>query len=170
MPSKTHRPAAAAAKTSSAPAAALARGLAGVLADTYAVYLQTQNYHWNVEGPHFPQYHQLFQQQYEALAPAIDQLAEAIRTLGFRAPGSFAEFAALSALAEAGGGQPDAAAMIQRLHDAHGALLRRIAATLPLSAGDDFAWVNDLLIERQDAHGKLQWMLRATAGGGAAAL
>ena len=61
-------------------------GLKNVLADNYALYLKTQNYHWNVEGPNFKGLHSLFEEQYTDLAEAIDTVAELIRGLGEKAP------------------------------------------------------------------------------------
>jgi len=74
--------------------------LSRVLADTYTVYLKTQNYHWNVEGERFFMLHGLFEKQYEELADAVDAIAEQIRTLGHRAPASFTEFLEISEISE----------------------------------------------------------------------
>ena len=68
--------------------AAIARGLSRVLADTYTLYLQTHNFHWNVEGPMFNTLHVMFMQQYTELWQALDSIAERIRSLGFPAPGT----------------------------------------------------------------------------------
>jgi starvation-inducible DNA-binding protein len=72
--------------------AEVARELSGFLADTYLLYVKTQGFHWNVVGSHFASLHKLFEEQYENLAAAIDECAERIRALGFKAPGSLAEF------------------------------------------------------------------------------
>ena len=55
---------------------AIADSLVKVLADTYALALKTQNYHWNVTGPSFAQYHAMFEEQYTALYAAGDEVAE----------------------------------------------------------------------------------------------
>ncbi len=60
----------------------VADSLKMVLADTYALYLKTQNYHWNVTGPNFKSLHLLFEEQYTDLAQAVDSVAERIRTCG----------------------------------------------------------------------------------------
>ena len=88
------------------------------LADTYILYLKTQNFHWNVTGPHFHSLHEMFEEQYEALAEAIDVLAERIRALGQVAPGSFAQFQKLSTLKEAAG-VPSANDMLKQLLSYH---------------------------------------------------
>ncbi|HZM55273.1 MAG TPA: ferritin-like domain-containing protein [Acidimicrobiales bacterium] len=49
-----------------------------LLADTYTLYLMTHNYHWNVTGPMFTTLHLLFEQQYNELALAVDEIAEGI--------------------------------------------------------------------------------------------
>ena len=70
----------------------IADELSKVLADTYMLYLKTHNYHWNVTGAHFHSLHEQFEEQYTELADAIDEIAERIRALGHKAPGSFKEF------------------------------------------------------------------------------
>src|SRR3990172_8871334 len=81
----------------------IADGLSRVLADTYTLYLKTHNFHWNATGPMFTTLHTLFMTQYSELALAVDEVAERIRTLGAPAPGSYAEFAGLTAVKEARG-------------------------------------------------------------------
>ena len=53
----------------------VAEALNVVLADTYALYLKTQNYHWNVESPNFLALHLMFETQYTELATAVDDIA-----------------------------------------------------------------------------------------------
>ena len=71
---------------------AIATGLSRLLADSYTLYLKTHNYHWNVEGPMFSTLHQMFEEQYTELATAVDEIAERIRALGIKAPGSYSSF------------------------------------------------------------------------------
>ena len=86
--------------TNKSPSSEIANGLSRVLADTYSIYLKTQNYHWNVKGPLFHTLHAMFEVQYTELAAAIDEIAERIRALGEPAPGSFSEFGRLSNIKE----------------------------------------------------------------------
>ena len=65
----------------------VAQGLKHLLADSYTLYLQTHNFHWNVTGPQFRELHLLFEEHYNELAVAVDDIAERIRTLGVPAPG-----------------------------------------------------------------------------------
>ena len=71
------------------------------MADTFAMYLKTHNYHWNVEGENFYQYHEFFKNLYEELFAAVDVLAEEIRGLNEYAPGSFSRFSELSSIEDA---------------------------------------------------------------------
>jgi starvation-inducible DNA-binding protein len=136
-----------------------AQKAAKLLADTYALYLKTHNYHWNVTGPMFNTLHTMFEVQYDELALAVDEVAERIRTLGAYAPGSFSEFAEMTDIAEA---KPETKAeeMIRQLADdqlkvAAAAAALTAAAT---AAGDDVS--TDLGIRRQEVHQKNAWMLR----------
>ena len=66
----------------------VAEGLTKVLADSYAVYLKTHGYHWNVRGPEFFSFHNLLEQQYRDIWTALDEIAERSRALGVLAPQS----------------------------------------------------------------------------------
>ncbi len=136
-------------------------GLARMLAGTSALALKTQNFHWNVEGPHFAALHALFEEQYDALAEAVDELAERIRALGDTAPGGLAAFAALSPVADAPESPPAAEAMIRLLADDHRRLSSEAAALLATAqeAGDEVTV--DMMIQRMTEHDKTAWMLDA---------
>lgn len=135
-------------------------GLACFLADTYLLYLKTQNFHWNVTGAHFISLHHLFETQYEQLSEATDVLAERIRALKARAPGSFSEFLKLASLEEAEDGI-SAETMVESLCKDHEAMSdaanRMIQAAQ--EAGDEVTV--DMLIERKTEHDKTAWMLRS---------
>ena len=77
---------------------AITDGLSHPLADTYTLYLKTHNYHWNVTGPMFQTLHLMFEAQYNELSLAVDLIAERIRALGAKAPGSYTQFAALTSV------------------------------------------------------------------------
>ena len=103
--------------------AAIADGLARVLADSYTLYLKTHNFHWNVVGPMFNTLHLMFEAQYTELAQAVDLIAERIRALGHPAPGSYSQFGALSTIKEETG-VPDANEMIRQLVEGQEAVVR----------------------------------------------
>ena len=81
----------------------IAEGLKKLLADSYTLYLQTHNFHWNVTGMQFRELHLMFEEQYTELATAVDDVAERIRTLDVPAPGTYIEFSRLSSIAEVEG-------------------------------------------------------------------
>ena len=138
----------------------IADGLARLVADTYTLYLETQNYHWNVTGPMFHTLHLMFETQYNELALAIDLIAERIRALGAPAPGSYREFAQHSMIIEEDD-RPDAAEMIRRLVAGQDAVVRtaKTVSALVESAHDEPT--ADLLTQRILAHEKAAWMLRS---------
>lgn len=135
-------------------------GLCQTLADTYVLYLKTQNFHWNVVGPHFYSLHKLFEEQYEQLSEAADVIAERLRALKVRAPGSFAEYLKLTSLEEADAETSDAE-MVNSLLASHttiSANLNRLFAAAD-EAGDEVTL--DMLITRKEEHDKAAWMLRS---------
>jgi starvation-inducible DNA-binding protein len=142
--------------------AEIAEKLELLLADTYTLYLKSQNYHWNVTGPMFRSLHLMFEEHYIELRDAVDEVAERIRSLGFVSPGSFEQFAALTQIPEGTGGE-DAMQMVQNLAEGHEAAARTartvVAAAEP--AGD--VATADLATVRIETHEKTAWMLRATA-------
>ena len=76
------------------------QALERLLADSYTLYLKTHNYHWNVTGVMFTTLHTLFETEYTELALAVDEIAERIRAIGAKAPGTYRQFAELSAIKE----------------------------------------------------------------------
>lgn len=138
----------------------IADELSKVLADSYMLYLKTHNYHWNVTGELFHSLHEQFEQQYTELADAIDEIAERIRALGYRAPATFKEFTKLTSISE-DEEEPEALEMVRRLALGNEQVLRtaRVALEPADSAGDE-ATV-DLLTQRLNVHSKTAWMLRS---------
>lgn len=139
---------------------AIADELSKVLADTYMLYLKTHNYHWNVTGELFHSLHEQFEEQYVELADAIDEIAERIRALGYRAPGTFKEFNELTSISEQQD-EPEALEMVRRLALGNEQVLRTAREALqPANKAEDEATV-DLLTQRLHVHSKTAWMLRS---------
>ncbi|CAE7349261.1 unnamed protein product [Symbiodinium pilosum] len=139
----------------------VAEGLSRVLADTYTLYLKTQNYHWNVTGPRFKGLHELFEEQYVELREAADEIAERIRALGHFAPGSYAQFAELKSVEEAPATPPSAEEMLGQLA-ADNETLSRVARSVVTSAENVEDEVTiDMMVARMSVHEKAAWMLRA---------
>lgn len=138
----------------------IADELSKVLADSYMLYLKTHNFHWNVKGQLFHELHEQFEEQYLELANAIDEIAEGIRALGHRAPGSFKEFSKLTSLKEKMD-EPDALEMVRRLAIGNEKVLQTAREAIkPANAAEDESTV-DLLTQRLHLHAKTAWMLRS---------
>ncbi|MAT06232.1 MAG: DNA starvation/stationary phase protection protein [Acidimicrobiaceae bacterium] len=139
---------------------AIADGLSRVLADSYTLSLKTRNYHWNVVGPMFTTLHLMFEEQYDELASAVDEIAERIRALGEPAPGSYVEFVQLSSVGE-DAEKPEATEMIRRLLEGHETVAHTVRSIVPTveAAGD--GPTADLLNQRLLVHEKTAWMLRS---------
>ena len=138
----------------------IADGLARLLADSYTLYLKTHNFHWNVTGPMFQTLHLMFETQYTELALAVDLIAERIRALGLPAPGTYAEFAKLSAIKE-DAGVPKAQDMIRRLVDGHQTVARTAREVFGAAEKASDQPTCDLLTQRLQVHEKTAWMLRS---------
>ena len=138
----------------------IAQGLNRLLADSYTLYLMTHNFHWNVKGPMFNTLHLMFEQQYNELALAVDTIAERIRALGYPAPGTYSEFAALSSIKEVKG-QPKATDMIQHLVAGQEAVVKTARSLFPVVEAASDEPTADLLTQRMQLHEKTAWMLRS---------
>jgi starvation-inducible DNA-binding protein len=138
----------------------IASGLGRLLADTYTLYLKTHNYHWNVTGPRFRELHLMFEEQYTELAVAVDDVAERIRTLGFPAPGTYREFAGLTAIEEVAG-VPAAEDMVRDLVTAQETVVRTCREILPAAQAANDESTASLVADRMVIHEKTAWMLRS---------
>ena len=135
-------------------------GLSRLLADSYTLYLQTHNFHWNVTGPVFNTLHSMFMTQYTEQWGALDLIAERIRALGFPAPGTYAEYARLSSVKEVTG-VPKAMEMVRILVDAQEATARTARSLFPVVEAANDQPTADLITQRLDVHEKTAWMLRS---------
>lgn len=138
----------------------ISTGLSRLLADSYTLYLMTHNFHWNVTGPMFNTLHVMFMQQYTEQWTALDLIAERIRALGFPAPGTYKEFAALASIKEVDG-VPKAMEMVRHLVDAQEATARTARQFFPTVEAANDQPTADLLTQRLDVHEKTAWMLRS---------
>lgn len=131
-----------------------------VFASTYALYLKTQNFHWNVTGNQFASLHLMFQSQYEALAEAVDELAEQIRVIGESVPATFSELTALSTTVDSKTGLT-ATEMLCELLAGNLSLANMIEQVISKCEDEGTAAI---LSERLVWHQKTAWMLRSSIG------
>lgn len=137
--------------------------LSTLLADTYALYLKTQCYHWHVKGAQFKALHELFEDQYRDLSEAVDSIAERIRMSGDIAPATFKSFQDLTHIKD---GEPtkEANAMLEELAADHRLLTKEITDILELAESSHDETSVNLLSERVSAHEKMHWMLDVSRG------
>lgn len=142
----------------------ISKGLSQLLAETYTLYLKTHKYHWNVTGPMFQTLHVMFEEHYTALALAVDEIAERIRVMGVKSPGSYKEFSELSQVKEDATMDTDAQNMIKNLLADHEQVVRTAKDMLPLLEDANDEGTNSLLGARIEYHEKTAWMLKSLLG------
>ncbi|MCH2037636.1 MAG: DNA starvation/stationary phase protection protein [Rickettsiales bacterium] len=135
--------------------------LKNVLADSYSLYLKTQNYHWNVEGPFFKPLHDMFEEQYNDLALAIDDIAELIRGLGDKAPGTFKAFQNITSIKD-GNESLLANQMLEELVADQDVMIKTLEAALHAAQKADDEVIIGAVIDRMTVHRKNKWMLKSS--------
>ena len=139
----------------------LADTLKTLLATAYALSIKAQNFHWNCEGPDFPQYHDFFGNFYEEVYnTTIDRTAELIRQLDSYTPGSILRYAELSQIED----QikiPRAMLMMEELYQDNAIILDMYKQAFHVAEEADEQGIANFIAERIDAHGKHAWMLRS---------
>jgi starvation-inducible DNA-binding protein len=138
----------------------LANDLKTLLASQYALSVKAQNFHWNVEGPDFAQYHEYFSDFYQEVYGAVDRIAEYVRTLQEYAPGSFERFQELSIIQ----GQtkiPRARLMFEELLNDNAILIDLLNQCFASAESENKQGIANFIAERLDAQEKHGWMLRS---------
>ena len=138
----------------------IAEGLVKALADSYALYIKTHNFHWNVEGPLFSELHKLFETQYLELAEAVDEIAERIRALGAYVPASFTQFNQITTIKEEVN-HVSATEMIKQLVLGQEEVVKTARLLIPIAEEYHDQPTADMLIDRMTVHEKNAWMLRS---------
>jgi starvation-inducible DNA-binding protein len=139
---------------------ALVHALNLVLADSYALMANTHFAHWNVEGPGFFALHKAFEEQYEHLFKAIDEIAERVRALDAYAIGGLRTFAAEANMEEFK--NPVAAKdYVASLILAHEKTLNDLVALRDAAGHLNDLESQDLAINRIQWHQKTTWMLKS---------
>lgn len=138
----------------------LANALKKVLSNSYVLYAKTQNYHWNVTGPNFLSLHTLFESQYEDLAAAIDSVAELIRTLGEKTPGTLKFYINHTSIFE-GNENLSPTEMVKDLLSSQDAILNVLKSALEEAEKVSDSVIADALVERMAIHCKNKWILES---------
>jgi len=135
-----------------------------VLADTVTFYQKTHQFHWNVEGPDFFQYHQLFQKIYEEVYGAVDKIGEQIRALDAYAPFGHGRLAELTSIMDAPV-NPPALVMARSLMMDNEKVLASLMEAYRLAERYNEIGLSNFIQDRYDAHKHHQYLLRATLKG-----
>lgn len=139
--------------------------LCGVLADAVLLYTKSRKFHWNVSGNSFMELHKLFEDHYTKLEAAIDEIAERINKLGFKTPGTMAEFLETTSLKEAPGKYPAQTDMIKELLKDHESVIVTLRKGID-DCDDKFEdkGTADFLTGLMQEHETLAWTLRRYLG------
>ena len=138
----------------------LVDSLKTLLGTSYAFVIKAQNFHWNIEGPNFPQYHSFLGDLYSEVYDSIDKTAEYIRTLESYAPGSLTRFKELSIIED----QikiPRAELMMEELYSDNEKIIELLKQCFSNAEQENKQGIANFIAERDDAHNKHAWMLRS---------
>jgi starvation-inducible DNA-binding protein len=131
------------------------------LADEYVLLTKTKNYHWNVEDPRFNDLHKFFEEQYELLATAVDEIAERVRAVGGKSRATLKEFLSSSQIKEDVGSFPDADTMLGNLLSDHEVIIKTLRKNINECQDLNDEGTANFLTDKMEEHEKMAWMLRS---------
>jgi starvation-inducible DNA-binding protein len=138
----------------------LIQALRKVLASNFALYLKTQMFHWNVEGPNFSEYHEFWATIYTDLYEQSDVLAEFIRQANEYAPGSLTVYSEISDIKDEEG-FPNAKEMFSRFLSNNDVLITLYKQLYAEAEKAEQYQISDFCAQRLAAHRKHAWMARS---------
>jgi starvation-inducible DNA-binding protein len=138
---------------------AVGEALNSLIADAFALYVKTKNFHWHLTGPHFRDYHLLFDEQAEQLLASIDPLAERVRRIGGLTIRSASHIAELQSIADNNEDYVSAEEMVQHLLADNAHIARRQRAAMELADENRDHPTSNLLQELLDDTEKRIWFL-----------
>jgi len=136
-----------------------------LLATSYLFSVKTANYHWNIEGGDFPQYHELLGDIYADIYDQVDKIAEYIRTLDSYTPASLSEFTSLSAVSDATIPVADPLQIFTDLQKDNNTFISLLNEAFDDSQKERQQGIANFIAERLDAHQKLAWKVRSILKG-----
>lgn len=131
-----------------------------ILGTNFALYLKSHNFHWNIEGTNFPQYHSFLDGFYNDVWNQTDDIAEHIRQLDSYVPGSMARFLELADIEEAQT-VPTALSMLTQLKSDNDRFIIHLRAGIAAAEQANEPAVGNFLQDLLGAHQKKAWMLRS---------
>ena len=130
-------------------------------ASTFSFYLKAHNFHWNITGPDFLEYHELFGKIYEEVYASIDDFAEKIRSLDTFVPASLDRFSMLT-LIDDETDILDQNSMVLELYQDNQKMVKLLKMVYDVAEQFGENGFSNFLAERMDAHRKHGWMLKAS--------
>ena len=131
-----------------------------ILGTNFALYLKSHNFHWNIEGTNFPQYHSFLDGFYNDVWNQTDDIAEHIRQLDSYVPGSMARFLELADIEESQT-VPTALSMLTQLKSDNDRFIIHLRAGIAAAEQANEPAVGNFLQDLLGAHQKKAWMLRS---------
>ena len=132
-----------------------------ILGTNFALYLKAHNYHWNIEGSNFPQYHDFLNGFYTEVFAQTDLIAEHVRYLDSYVPGSMERFLELADIEEAVDNIPSALSMMTQLKSDNDRFIIHLRAGIAAAEQANEPAVGNFLQDLLGAHQKKAWMLRS---------
>jgi starvation-inducible DNA-binding protein len=137
----------------------IAQALNGLVADSYALYTKTKNFHWHVSGPHFRDYHLLFDEQATEIFATVDDLAERVRKLGAKTIHSIGEIAKLQTIKDNNKDFVSPADMLKELMEDNKTVIRAMRAAHEIADKHEDVATASILENFIDAAEKRNWFL-----------
>jgi len=131
-----------------------------LLASTQSFAIKSQNFHWNIEGSNFPQYHQFYDTLYQDVNETIDTIAEYIRIVGSYTPGSLQRYAELTII-EDQTKIPRAQLMFAETLQDIEKMLELVTTMFDQATEDRQQGIANYMAELQDLYGKKAWFIRS---------
>lgn len=131
-----------------------------LLASQFSLYIKGANFHWNIEGTNFPQYHDFFGDFYAEVSEPIDRIAEYIRILDSYTPASLSKFTELSVISDQNGTKMPVG-MFMELQSDNDKIIGILNTSFTAAIAENQQGIANFLAERLDAHGKHGWKLRS---------
>lgn len=138
----------------------LSDNLKVLLASTQSFAIKSQNFHWNIEGSNFPQYHEFYDTLYNDVNDTIDRIAEYVRILGHYTPGSLQRYAQLSVIQDQTK-IPRAELMFQETLQDCQVMSELSVAIFTEATNDNQQGIANFMAELQDLYGKKAWFIRS---------
>lgn len=131
-----------------------------LLASTQSYAIKSQNFHWNIEGSDFPQYHEFYDNLYNDVNGTIDRIAEYIRILGHYTPGSLQRYAELTIIQDQTKIPRAELMFMETLQDTE-KMIEMVVAMFDEATNEKQQGIANFLAELQDLYGKKAWFIRS---------